>query len=281
MHLNHLRWPDRKAIKNERTIDLCESINGKRTASFQLNRGCKVHCKYCAEVVMTGKYNSRTNPIRTRDYRDIINEILYVKHGYGINYFKIVDATFDKDVQTVVEFCMRKISTGLDLPWEANIHPGFVQDEAVFKLLAQANCEQINVGVESGSQRILNKIGKGTKVDHIRNVFKWAKEYGITTRAYFILGMPGEVAADHLLTDKLIEDIRPDYVGFTILCPYPGTDFYSEKFKDIVWSKTDEYSNDFWETDECDNDTLELTQSFFTDKYKGKLCERQEKKTEK
>jgi radical SAM superfamily enzyme YgiQ (UPF0313 family) len=271
-----LPWPDRRAIKNERTVDLCESMNGKRTASFQLNRGCKVHCKFCSEQFMTGKYNKKTNPIRTRGYNDLLDEIDAVAYNYNLDYFKFVDATFDKDVHTVKAFCDAKINRRMMLPWEANIHPGFVQNEQLFHLLAEANCEQINVGCESGSPYILNDVGKGTSLSSIKNVFKWAKKYGIKRRAYFLLGMPNETKEDHLMTEDLIDSIEPDVVGFTILAPYPGSDFYySLAHANVDWSLVDEYSNDIWFTKNFNNRQLKEIQQSFKEKYSHLLCERQ------
>jgi anaerobic magnesium-protoporphyrin IX monomethyl ester cyclase len=275
---NHILmpWPDRETIHNERTIDLCETMNGRRTASFQMNRGCKVHCKFCAEQGMTGKYSRTNNPIRSRYPLDVIEEIKMVRDEYNIDYFKFVDATFDVTAATVIEFCRFKEATGLDLEWECNIHPGFVQDEKVFEWLKRANCNQINVGCESGSPKILKDVGKGTSLGQIHNVFKWAKQHGIKRRGYFLLGMPDENFYDHDLTVDLIDNIEPDVVGFTILCPYPGTDFYDhESHKDVDWSKTDEYSNDFWNTLHDDNKHLKNRQEYFLDRYSHLLCERQ------
>lgn len=273
---DELRRPDREAIKNERTIDLCESMNDKRIASFQMNRGCKVHCKFCGEIGMTGRYNKKSNPIRTFHYDSVLNEIVAVTADFGINYFKFVDATFDKDAKTVIDFCERKIDRGITTPWEANIHPGFVQDEQVFKRLAEANCEQINIGVESGSPYILKDVGKGASLASIKSVFKWAKKYGIKRRGFFLLGMPDETIGDHDLTEELIDETQPDVVGFTILAPYPGSDFYNpNKHKFVDWSDVDEYSNGIWETENFTNEQLKDIQSRFKKQYEHLLCERQ------
>jgi radical SAM superfamily enzyme YgiQ (UPF0313 family) len=273
---NELPWPDRKTIRNDRTIDLCEAMNGQRTASFQLNRGYKVHCKFCGEIGMTGKWNSKSNPIRTRDYDDVLNEIVRVTADIGINYFKFVDATFDRDAQTVIDFCKRKVERGNTMSWECNIHPNFVQSEEVFKWLDKANCNQINVGVESGSPYVLKDIGKGTNIQGIKNVFKWAKFNDINTRAFFLLGFPGETEEDVDLTMELIDEIKPDVVGFTILAPYPGSDFYSPTFhKHVDWSQVDEYSNDVWKTPHFTNERLRELQQMLTSRYRDNLRERQ------
>lgn len=273
---NELPRPDRHAIKNERTIDLCEEMNGTRTASFQMNRGCKVHCKFCSEITMTGKHHGKTNPIRTRHYDHVLNEIEEVTNDFGINYFKFVDATFDRDAQTVIDFCKRKIDRGNTMSWEANIHPSFVQHEPVFEWLAKADCHQINIGVESGSPYVLTDIGKGSQVSSIKKVFAWARKYGIKRRGFFLLGMPGENEGDHKLTMDLIDEIEPDVVGFTILAPYPGSDFHDPKtHKDVDWSRVDEYSNDVWSTPNFSNWDLRKIQAKFKKKYQHLLCERQ------
>lgn len=272
---DELGWPDRVAIKNERTIDLCEKMNGKRTASFQLNRGCKVHCKFCSEVTMTGKHNHKKNPIRTRDFNDLLDEIDEVAFEYRLDYFKFVDATFDRDVKTVIGFCKAKVERGITLPWEANIHPNFVQNEEVFEWLEKAQCVQINVGVESGSPYVLTDIGKGASLMNIKEVFRWAKKYNIQRRAFFILGMPDETDEDIDYTIELIDEMEPDVVGFAILAPYPGGDFYSWDFEGVDWSKVDEYSNDIWCNDNFTNEELKETQAYLKDRYKHLLCERQ------
>lgn len=273
---NEIPWPDRETIRNDRTVELCELMNGQRTASFQMNRGCKVRCVFCAERIMTGWYGKENNPIRSREFLDVIEEIKAVRDEYDINYFKFVDATFDLSPEQVISFCMFKVAMGLDMEWECNIHPGFVQHEAVFEWLKKANCSQINVGCESGSPRILKDVGKGTSLRQIKNVFKWAKEHGIKRRGYFLLGMPREDSKDILATMQLIDEIEPDVVGFTILAPYPGSDLYNPDFHTHVdWSKVDEYSNDIWRNSKFTNSELKQIQSNLKNRYSHLLCERQ------
>ncbi|KAA3654898.1 MAG: radical SAM protein [Calditrichaeota bacterium] len=274
-----LPWPDREAIKNHRTVDLCETMNGKRTTSFQANRVCPTSCVFCAEKTMTGKFNRRLNPIRSRSVEDVCAEISSVVEKYDLTYFKFVDATFDISPDYVIDFCREKIDHGIETEWECLIHASFCTEE-MFYWLKESNCNQINVGCESGSPRILKQIKKGTKVETIENVFRWARNYGINRRAFFILGMPDEDRDDLHMTEELIDRIEPEVVGFTILCPYPGSQLYDhEKYRDQDWEQTDEYSNDFWRNNAFTNQELKDWQAYFTDKYSDKLCERQDETT--
>ncbi len=273
---NELPWPDREGIKNHRTVELCHEMVGQRITSFQANRVCPVNCIFCSEKIMTGRFNRRTNAIRSRDPKDVCDEIEHVIKEFDLDYFKFVDATFDISAQYVIDFCKEKIKRGITTEWECLIHAVFCTEE-MFQWLKKSNCNQINIGVESGSDKVLRKVGKGTSTKTVRKVFKWGRTYGIERRAFFILGMPNETEDDLILTDQFIEEIEPDVIGFTILCPYPGSDLYDhEKYRHIDWAGTDEYSNDFWHTEHLTNQRLKEWQAYLNKKYADVMCERVE-----
>lgn len=270
-----LPWPDRQAIKNERTIRQAKEMTGYRIASFQAHRGCPFRCPFCAEKTMSGKYHKKDNPIRTRDIIGLLDEIERVRGMYNIDFFKFTDATFDVNTQYVVNFCKLKIERGNTLEWEALIHASFATEE-MFYWLKKAQCFQVNIGCESGSDAILKDIKKGLSVDIIRKVFHWAKKHGVRRRAFFLLGMPNETRKDIQLTEKLIDEIRPDVVGFTLLAPYPGTDFYDhEKHKNVDWTPIGEYDNDIWSTQHFTNSELKSERDRLVNKYKNNICEAQ------
>ncbi|MFH1601775.1 MAG: radical SAM protein [Candidatus Shapirobacteria bacterium] len=272
---SELPWPDRKVIKNQRTIDLCEDMCGLRIASFQANRVCPFRCAFCSERTMTGRFNPKANPIRTRDVKDLLDEIEVVSNTYRLDLFKFVDATFDTSADFVIRFCKEKIGRGNKMEWECLIHASLATRE-MFRWLHKANCNQVNVGCESGSLKILNDIGKGLTPQRLLDVFGWAKEFGIKRRAFFILGMPNETKKDIVLTDKLAGKLNPDVFGITLLCPYPGCDLYDhQKMKNFDWSVTDEYSNNFWRTKNFTNRQLRKIQSYFEEKYYPVLCAHQ------
>lgn len=266
LDFDKLEWPNRHLVNQDLTLNLCEDICGERIASFQSRRGCPMNCKICSESCMT-----ENAPVRVRDPLDLLNEINYVNAHFRITKFKFLDPTWCYPKSAVYDFCETKIRLKNSLRWEGMVHAAFL-DKDLLKVMKEAGCHQINVGVESGSQKILNDINKGVTVSKIKKVFKWGHDLGLDMRAFFILGTPNETWETLKETEQLAEDISPDVLGFTILCPYPGSDYYDEeKYKDIDWSRADEYSNDFWSTTNFSNEELKAIQQKFIDKFDKKI----------
>lgn len=267
---DELPLPDREFIKNHREIDLAEKMTGLRIASFQSVRGCPRNCAFCSEHAVSGKLGIE-NSLRIRSAQNLVSEINLVKEKYNINYFKFVDPTWNISEDKVIEFCDEKMRTGNGLQWECNVHASLVT-KRMLEVIKAAGCNQINVGCESGSPKILSDIKKGLAIDKLKSVFEWGRKVGIKRRAFFILGMPNETEEDIRMTETLIDEIKPDVFGMTILCPYPGSSLYTEEYSKIDWSKTDEYSNDFWRSKALTNQQLKQWQRYFVAKYKEKVC---------
>lgn len=269
--IDNLPFPDRDLIKNEREINLCQEMVGERITSFQSCRVCPVNCAFCSEHVVTGKFNRNTNPIRVREAGHVLDEIMETAKKYKLDSFKFCDATWNTSAQKVIDFCAEKIKRGFTMPFECNIHAAFTNPE-MFAVMKKANCNNINIGCESGSPRILKTVGKGTNLEKIKNTFKWSREAGLVRRAHFLLGMPEETADDIQLTIKLIEDIDPDVLGTTIICPYPGCRMYDDSFPlDYDWEGMDEYTNDIYSTNHLSNKELKHWQKVITEKFHDKL----------
>ena len=265
-------FPDRDLIKNQRTVDLCEQQIGQRITSFQSVRVCPFQCTFCAEKIVTGKFSRGSNPLRIRDPQHILEEIKQATRHYSLNYFKFADATWNTSAEKVISFCEEKIRQNFPLKWEANVHASLASQE-MFQAMKAAGCEQINVGCESGSPKILRDQRKGLLVGRIKKVFQCAEEVGIGRRGYFLLGMPNETEEDIRLTEKLVEEIRPEVFGITLLTPYPGTAMYDPaKMKDYDWAFADEYSNPYWETKHFSNAELKQWQKYLTNKFSDRVA---------
>ena len=146
----------------------------------------------------------------------------------------------------------------------------------MLKGLSEANCQELWYGVESGSPKILKDMHKNIKIDDIKEKFRLTKEYGIKTRAYFLLGMPNETIEDIHLTEKLCDEIQPDIVGFSLLAPYPKNEYFIEDvMKDWDWSTFDEYINDWVHTKTMSNADLKKEQERLIEKYRENITFKQ------
>jgi radical SAM superfamily enzyme YgiQ (UPF0313 family) len=122
------------------------------------------------------------------------------------------DAVLTKDAVTPFE-CLSRVD---------------LMDEELVQLLKEAGCIRIAFGAESGSQKVLDAMNKGTEVDQIRQAAGLCRRYGIETYFYIMLGYPGEEWPDILKTADLLKETRPDTFSSTIAYPLPGTDFFEE-----------------------------------------------------
>lgn len=272
MNFAELPWPDRKLIKNERNIQVAYNDNKKRITSFQSHRACPFMCKYCADGFTKVLYgNAKNAVVRYRSVYDLLDEMQEVTNNYKLDLLKFSDPTWNTSIEWVNDFCREKIKRNFAVPFYPNIHAGMCTEE-MFQLMAEANCYEIAVGIESGSPKILKQIGKGTTIGKIKKCVEWARKAKILVRGYFILGMPDETEDDLKLTENLADELELDEYGFTILCPYPGTQMYdAKKYISVDWEKADEYSNDFWCTNYFSNKQLKEKQRYLIEKFKKNL----------
>ena len=267
--LDTIPFPDRHLIQQNRTLALTMKNDGERIASVLSGRGCPFHCVFC-----TGDRDVFGSNVRKRTVGNVLDEIEQLVDEWHIDFLKFADAEINTNICWVQIFCSEKIRRGITVPWGANIHAAII-DRTTLQIMQKANCREIWVGVESGSPKILREMGKGILIKHVENVFSWAKECGIRTRAYFMVGHESETREDFDMTLDLAERLDADIMGMTILCPYPGTQLYSEKYRSVDWSKADEYGNDFYSTQNFSSEELKAMQAEFTEKFKDRLCWRQ------
>ncbi len=145
----------------------------------------------------------------------------------GIHHFFVSDDTFTMDKKKVIAVCRHIIQRGLNITWVAISRVDFV-DETVLYYMRLAGCTQISFGVESGSEKIRNILGKPFKNERIISAFKMTVAFGIFTRAYIIYGAPGETDETIDETIDLISRIRPLGMISYILVLFPGTRLYDD-----------------------------------------------------
>ncbi|MFZ2970158.1 MAG: radical SAM protein [Minisyncoccia bacterium] len=271
-NLDSLPFPNRVVIKQERNIAQAFKDNGIRIASIFSSRGCPFQCAFCASHCVWTRYT------RFRSVENVLDEVEQIVNDLKIDFVKFSDDTFGVRKDWMMQFCKDKILRGIDTPFGCNIRVNTV-DEETLEWMKKAGCKEVWVGVESGSPKILKDMKKGITVDKVRWAFDATKKIGLFRRAYVLLGMPNESMEDIKMTESLIDEIQPDMVGFTILAPYPGTEFYNPAIhKNVDWSLVDEYGNGLIRTKYLTNDELKTEQIRLVEKYRNIITYRQSKK---
>jgi anaerobic magnesium-protoporphyrin IX monomethyl ester cyclase len=174
------------------------------------SRGCPFSCIYCSMAA---------HPYRKRGVEGLRKEIKEIV-GSGCKSVDIADDVFTLDRVHAIEVSNLLDEAGLS--WHASTRADLVDSEMI-KHMAACGCTHLSFGVESGSQKIRYSTGKRISDDAILNAFKWCKEYSIETRAYAMIGFPGEVGQDIQKTFDFIHSIDPDDVFYSPTITYPST----------------------------------------------------------
>lgn len=187
-------------------------------------RGCPYNCTYCGAHLLAGKI------LRRRNIENIIYELKMLKQKFNINAFSIVDDNFTLKNDFAKKICIELIKNNINLKWNL---PNGVRldslDKELLQLLEKSGCFGIDVAIESGSQKILNKMQRKVKIKIIKEKISLIKK---TTKmqlmGYFIMGYPEETKKDIEKTISLATELSLDRAGFFLFCPHPGTAIYKE-----------------------------------------------------
>lgn len=263
-NIDTLPFPDRHLLKLERHLTKTQQVEGRRITSIFTSRGCPFKCPFCASHAVWGREQRRRSP------ESIVEEFEILKKEWNVSYISFADDEVGLNKRHFSELSELLIKRGNKISWGCNVVVSTLNKD-LLKLMWTAGCRDLWMGVESGSPKILEDMKKPFDINDIRKAFGIARELGFSRRAYILLGMPNETLEDITLTDKLIEEIDPDVVGFTILAPFPGTEFYDAvKHKDVDWSQIDEYTNSLTSTKYLSNTDLHVIQKRMVEKYYAK-----------
>ena len=197
---------------------------GIRATQLHLSRGCYARCVFCSTNAVWGE---RARPgIRRRSVAAVLDELDRLVAHHGINHVNFEDDIFPPTLRYLEELGEALIDR--PVTWSCNARVDGLQ-RGHFELMAASGCKKIDFGVESGSERILELNKKLVTRDKVVHVFAEAQRVGILRTAYMMLGSHvDETPAEVELTWALAKEIAPDYVTFTVACPYPGTELWTE-----------------------------------------------------
>ena len=174
---------------------------------------------------------------RFRSIDNILQEIYHLIDQYSLKEVNIDDSTFTTNRKRVIEFCKRMRSEKINLIWTCNGRVDNLDDE-MLREMKLAGCKMIRLGVESGSQEVLDKIRKGLTLGQIEKGFKLVEKHGIQALGGFMFGFPYDTRETVEQTIQFAKKLSPDQVQFSINMCYPGTSLYEyAKDKNLLVAK--------------------------------------------
>jgi len=220
--LNHGAQIDELAAWDLLDIERYRSVWNRAHGYFSLNmaasRGCSFRCNWCAKPIWGNRYLQRSAAA-------VAAEMIHLKQTYQSQHIWFADDIFGFRVDWVTQFAGALAEAGGGVPFTIQTRADLIS-ERMAEALAAAGCREAWIGAESGSQRVLDAMNKGTTVAEIVTARERLKAAGIRVGFFIQLGYLNEQLSDILATRSLLEQARPDDVGVSVSYPLPGTRFY-------------------------------------------------------
>ncbi len=233
--LDQLPFPARELLGDANLyIPPPATYRRKPVAVLMTSRGCSRRCIYCFQID-----KERKSGIRYRSVKSVLEEIEYcIKQGY--REIKFIDDTLAADYDRAMRIAHGIKERELDFTWFASACVNQV-DKPLLQAFKDAGCWAVLFGAESGVQKNLNTIRKGTTLEQIRKAVRAAKDVGIRVSTPFMFGIPGETFDEGLQTIEFALDLNPDIANFHAITPFPGTYLYDnlDKYGSITDDLTD------------------------------------------
>ena len=252
-HIDGLAWFDAGSLKKTKKRNVMKDLDAlpfpawdmidiepyrkswmKHAGYFSMNvattRGCPFKCNWCAKPIYGNRYNSRSP-------QNVVNELIILKTKYRFDHIWFCDDIFGLQPGWVNTFADLIEKQSLSFRFKMQGRVDLLLKENNIKDLARAGCENIWMGAESGSQKILDAMEKGTTVKQIAAATILLKKNNIKPSFFIQFGYPGETKEDIEKTISMINSLLPYQIGISVSYPLPGTRFY-EKVKSELEEKT-------------------------------------------
>jgi radical SAM superfamily enzyme YgiQ (UPF0313 family) len=199
----------------------------------QSRRGCPLDCSYCSTGTIEGRMIRRHSP------QTMVRWIASLKKA-GVHQFYFVDNTFNLPSMYAKEICRKLIDDGLNIRWWCILYPKHVDQELV-GLMAKAGCEQVSMGFESGSKRILKNMNKRFTLAEIRQISEMLSDHGIRRMGFLLLGSPGETRKSIEESLAFADSLKLDSLKITAgVRIYPHTSLAKKALEEGVVSLQDD-----------------------------------------
>lgn len=226
------------------------------------SRGCAYDCTFCNAKAMW------TRKVRFLSLSIVMDELDYLRKNFKITNITFMDDSFTVNKKRVMEFCKMLIEGNKKITWSCLTRADLI-DEEVIKKMKEAGCTKVDIGIESGSERVQKIINKGIDLDDLRRISVVLRKHGIFWTGFFMMGFPTETKEEILETLAFMKEIRPSWAYLSVFSPYPGTHLYELAKKKGMFSEDSEYVFSHQNPDNCFSENIEpeefkdLTQYMF------------------
>lgn len=239
-------------------------LYGRLMLPITTSRGCFAKCSFCLAPKMAG------GKVRLRSPKHVVDELERAKKLYKPDAFTFHDDTFTADNERTIAICDEIKKRKINLPWDCSTRVDRITKEILQKM-KEAGCQLVSFGAESGNQKILNIMRKGTTVELNAQAIKWCKELGLSVTISMIIGYPGETEETLKDTFDFIKRTKPDDVHLSIATPYPGIEL-NKTVKEMGLRMTDDWSHCDMQAQVIENpalktDLVEARQQFYHQFY--------------
>jgi radical SAM superfamily enzyme YgiQ (UPF0313 family) len=210
--------PARDLVDHDLYRDAWLRAHGRFSLNAISSRGCPFRCNWCAKPIFGDNF-------RVNEPHQVAAEMLELRDRHGAQHLWFADDIFGLNRRWVSSFADEVVRRHAQLPFKIQARADLITRE-VAAALARAGCEEVWMGVESGSQTVLNAMEKGLRVDDVYDARENLREAGIRACFFLQFGYPGETWSDIRQTVELVRRTRPDDVGVSLSYPLPNTRFY-------------------------------------------------------
>ena len=227
-------WPARDAINVHRYVETWRTHHGSGSINFITARGCPYRCNWCSHQVF-GQSHRRRDPVL------VVDEVEWLLKEYSPDMVWVSDDVFTINHAWLRTYANEMRRRGLSIPFECISRADRLNAE-MMDVLAELGCFRIWIGSESGSQRILDAMDRGVKIEQVQNAVKMSRERGIQSGMFLMWGYEGEELEDIEATIRHVSTSQPDIFFTTISYPIKGTPYYNKISDRLVqlqtWAKT-------------------------------------------
>jgi len=214
-----IKTPPRPKIADQDSIPIpaWDLLPPAKTYYVQSERGCPLNCIFCM--------NPNGKIARKRSVPNVINELLFIINNFKPERISFGDELFTIDMERASQLLDAMIDAGIGkkVKWDVQTHVRYVNDE-LFEKFKKANVDRVELGIETGDEDALRKMGKGTNLDMIMKAVRSGKKSGVSIGTFFLFGQPNETIKSLNTTINLAVKINPSLPMFGLMTPYPGTE---------------------------------------------------------